>query len=83
MVPMARVVAVEPKTVHLSSSYGNRQWSLNDVDSVVLACGSIPNDGLYQALKSVHPAVHLLGDAFAPRRMVFATRQAWDLAHLL
>ena len=27
-----------------------------------------------------HPEVHLLGDAYAPRRVVYATRQAWSLA---
>ena len=31
-------------------------------------------------VEALHPEVHLLGDAFAPRRMVFATRQAWSLA---
>jgi len=34
-------------------------------------------------VKALHPDVHLLGDAFAPRRMVSATRQAWALARLL
>jgi hypothetical protein len=29
------------------------------------------------------PELHLLGDAFAPRRLVFATRQASALAQLL
>jgi hypothetical protein len=29
------------------------------------------------------PNVHLLGDAYAPRRLVFATRQAYALARLL
>ena len=28
-------------------------------------------------------AVHLLGDAFAPRRVVFATRQAFELSRTL
>ena len=42
-----------------------------------------PNDRLYRELKRRHPAVHLLGDAFAPRRMVFATRQAFELAQTL
>jgi hypothetical protein len=43
----------------------------------------VPDDALHEQLKAHHPAVHLLGDAFAPRRMVFATRQAFELAQLL
>jgi hypothetical protein len=49
----------------------------------VLATGAIPDDALYRELRGRHDAVHLLGDAFAPRRMVFATRQAFDLARTL
>ena len=30
-----------------------------------------------------HPRQHILGDAYAPRRLVFATRQAYALAELL
>ncbi len=80
LVPLARLVAVEERTVRLASTYGERRWAIDDVDHVVLACGSIPADGLFRELKHRHPAVHLLGDAYAPRRMVFATRQAWALA---
>jgi len=82
-VPMARVTAIEGATLRLASSYGNRRWTIDGVDSVVLVTGSIPNDGLFRDLRDRHPHVHLLGDAFAPRRMVFATRQAFDLAQTL
>jgi NADPH-dependent 2,4-dienoyl-CoA reductase/sulfur reductase-like enzyme len=81
--PMSRLVGVEPGRVHLAHSYSNRRWSIEGVDSVVLACGAVSNDELYLSLKRVRPNVHLLGDAYAPRRMVFATRQAWNLASVL
>lgn len=80
LVPMARVVRVEPGAVTLAHSYSDRRWTVTDVDSVVLATGATGNDALYQTLKAVHPAVHIVGDAYAPRRVVFATRQAWHLA---
>jgi pyruvate/2-oxoglutarate dehydrogenase complex dihydrolipoamide dehydrogenase (E3) component len=80
LVPMARVDRIAPKTVTLAHSYSDRRWTINDVDSVVLATGATGNDSLYRSLKSVHPSVHVVGDAFAPRRVVFATRQAWHLA---
>ncbi len=80
LIAMARVVNIEPGRVTLAHSYSDRRWTLNDVDSVVLATGSIGNDALYRSLKSQHASVHIVGDAFAPRRVVFATRQAWHLA---
>jgi hypothetical protein len=52
---------------------------LDGLDTVVLACGSVSNDALYGELRHRHPAVHVLGDAYAPRRMSFATRQAREL----
>ena len=83
LVPLARLVEVEAGAVRLASTYGQRRWSIEGVDNVVLACGSVPADGLFLALKHRHPEVHLLGDAYAPRRMVFATRQAWALAAVI
>jgi len=79
LVPMARAVAFRPGTVELAHSYSNRRWILDGADTVVLACGSVSDDALYHELRTRHPAVHLLGDAYAPRRLSFATRQARDL----
>jgi len=83
LLPVSRLVGVEPGRVHLANAYSNRRFTLDGVDTVVLACGSVPDDSLFHAVKALHPDVHLLGDAFAPRRMVSATRQAWALARLL
>jgi 2,4-dienoyl-CoA reductase-like NADH-dependent reductase (Old Yellow Enzyme family)/thioredoxin reductase len=83
LVPLARLTEVDERAVRLASTYGERRWSIEGVDNVVLACGSVPADGLFLALKHRHPYVHLLGDAYAPRRMVFATRQAWALAAVI
>jgi len=79
LVPMARAVAFRPGAVELAHSYSDRRWTLDGADTVVLACGSVSEDGLYHELRTRHPAVHLLGDAYAPRRLSFATRQARDL----
>ena len=77
--PMTRVVAIQPGAVELANSYSGRRWKLDGADSVVLACGSVSDDALYQQLRTRHQAVHVLGDAYAPRRLSFATRQARDL----
>jgi pyruvate/2-oxoglutarate dehydrogenase complex dihydrolipoamide dehydrogenase (E3) component len=79
-VVMTRVTAIDGPMLHVASTYGSRASTLGPFDSVVLVAGSIPNNGLFRELKSVHPATHILGDALAPRRMVFATRQAFDLS---
>jgi NADPH-dependent 2,4-dienoyl-CoA reductase/sulfur reductase-like enzyme len=80
LVPMARATAFLPGAVELAHSYSSRRWKLDGVDTVVLACGSVSDDALYQQLRRRHQAVHLLGDAYAPRRLSFATRQARELA---
>jgi 2,4-dienoyl-CoA reductase-like NADH-dependent reductase (Old Yellow Enzyme family) len=80
VLPMSRLVSVEPSRVTLAHVYSGRRFELDDFDSIVLACGSVSVDDLYLDVKDRHPRVHLLGDAFAPRRMVFATRQAYELA---
>ena len=81
LVPLARVVGRRSRARSAGARpTATRRWSIDGFDHVVLACGSIPADGLFRALKHRHPDVHLLGDAYAPRRMVFATRQAWALA---
>jgi len=52
-------------------------------DTVDLTCGSTSDSVLYDELKRVHQDGHILGDAYAPRRLVFATRQAYALSGLL
>jgi NADPH-dependent 2,4-dienoyl-CoA reductase/sulfur reductase-like enzyme len=83
LVPLTRVVGVALPDVELAHAYSGRRWSAGPFDTVVLSCGAVPVDGLYHELKRGHADVHLLGDAYAPRRVVFATRQAWDLVRTL
>jgi pyruvate/2-oxoglutarate dehydrogenase complex dihydrolipoamide dehydrogenase (E3) component len=80
LLPMTRLVEVRAGAVTLANVYSGRRWDADGFDSVVLACGSVPVADLYESLLDHHPNVHILGDAFAPRRMVFATRQAYALA---
>jgi NADPH-dependent 2,4-dienoyl-CoA reductase/sulfur reductase-like enzyme len=80
LIAMARLVAIDNEGVTFANAYSNRRWRRTGFDSVVLACGAVGEDSLYQSLRSVHPNVHLLGDAYAPRRVVSATRQAMQLA---
>ncbi len=77
------VTAIKDDGVHVRHAYSGRSEVIADVDSVVLACGGVPEASLFEELKGKHPRVHLLGDAFAPRRLLFATKQAYALASLL
>jgi 2,4-dienoyl-CoA reductase-like NADH-dependent reductase (Old Yellow Enzyme family)/thioredoxin reductase len=77
---MEEVVGIDRHAVTTRNVYSGRQRSLDGFDSVVLACGSVSDSALYDELRGRHRDVHVLGDAYAPRRLVFATRQAWALA---
>jgi len=77
---LERVVAIEPGRVHTCNVYSAAETEYESIDSVVLACGGTAESGLYNALQGVVPELHVLGDAYAPRRISFATRQAYELA---
>jgi NADPH-dependent 2,4-dienoyl-CoA reductase/sulfur reductase-like enzyme len=74
------VVGIGERTADLRNVYSLRTRPSEEFDSVVLACGSVSESTLYDALRPELPDVHVLGDAYAPRRLVFATRQAYALA---
>jgi 2,4-dienoyl-CoA reductase-like NADH-dependent reductase (Old Yellow Enzyme family)/thioredoxin reductase len=80
---LEEVIEIAPHRVSVANVYSRTVEQLDDVDSVVLACGGNADSRLYQDLLGKVPELHLLGDAFAPRRLVFATRQAYALAKLL
>ena len=63
--------------------YSGRQETVGGFDNVVLSCGGVSDSAVFDAVSAARDDVHLLGDAYAPRRLVFATRQAIALAELL
>jgi len=80
---LEEVTAIAPDAVDVRNVYSRRTERLADVDSVVLACGGAADSALYEELRTQLPEVHVLGDAFAPRRLVSATRQAYALGRIL
>ncbi len=74
-----QVVEIEPGRVRTRKVYSGLPGSIEQVDTVVLACGGVPNGELLAELRGRHPDVHVVGDAFAPRRQIYATRQAYAL----
>jgi NADPH-dependent 2,4-dienoyl-CoA reductase/sulfur reductase-like enzyme len=77
---MEQVVGITPTSVRVMNVYSQIEREITNVDTVVLACGGVSNSSLYEELKNELPEVHILGDAYAPRRLVFATRMAYALA---
>ena len=75
-----QVCRIGPGSVVVRNVYSGREQEIAGVDSVVLACGSQSDSALYDEVRAQHPDTHVLGDAYAPRRLVFATRQAYALA---
>ena len=53
---------------------------LNGFDTIVLAMGSTPNDGIYRRLKGRVSELYLIGDAAKPREIMDAVYEAEDIA---
>ncbi len=77
---MQRLVRIEPTALTIADIYAGVEQQLTDFDTVVLACGGRAENALYQALQGRAEHLHLVGDAYAPRRLWFATRTAHELA---
>lgn len=80
---MEEVTKIQPGSVTTRNVYSGKEQTVNEIDSVVLACGGVSNSSLFEELTESLDEVHILGDAYAPRRLVFATRQAFALAEVL
>ncbi len=79
MVFSQAVTEIALPTIRTRHVYSQRSFTHGGFDSVALACGGVAQSGLYEALHEKLPEVHVLGDAYAPRRMVFATQQGHEL----
>ena len=81
---MEEVVGIGEHTVDVRNVY-----SLRDADARRVRLGRarlrqrLRLRALRRAAQPSSPDVHVLGDAYAPRRLVFATRQAYALAEQL
>jgi 2,4-dienoyl-CoA reductase-like NADH-dependent reductase (Old Yellow Enzyme family) len=80
---LEEVRAIRPDGVDVRHVYTFTTTRLAGFDTVVLACGADSDAILYDELVGRVPELHVLGDAYAPRRLSFATRQAYALAEVL
>jgi mycofactocin system FadH/OYE family oxidoreductase 2 len=68
-----RIKAVQENTVIAINHLTRQERTIEEVDSVVLALGSVANDSLYKALKGKVAELYLVGQALAPRKMLDST----------
>jgi 2,4-dienoyl-CoA reductase-like NADH-dependent reductase (Old Yellow Enzyme family)/thioredoxin reductase len=80
---MEEVIGIEQDAVRVRHIYSGRQETVGGFDTVVLSCGGVSDAAVFAGVSAARDDVHVLGDAYAPRRLVFATRQAIALADLL
>jgi pyruvate/2-oxoglutarate dehydrogenase complex dihydrolipoamide dehydrogenase (E3) component len=61
----------------------NGQRQMVEVDTVALACGSIPDTGLFESLKRIAPEIHVAGDCAKTRTVLGAIDEAARIARLI
>ncbi len=80
---MEQVLRIDRDRIIVRHAYSMVEREITCFDSVVLSCGGVSDSALFDELAGRHPRLHVLGDAYAPRKLTFATRQAYALARLL
>lgn len=78
----ATALAAVDSGATLRNVLSGQERRIEDV-TVVLACGLLPNNALYRELEGQVPELHLIGDAFAPRRIMHATVEGARVANAL
>jgi NADPH-dependent 2,4-dienoyl-CoA reductase/sulfur reductase-like enzyme len=73
------ITAIELPGLRSRHVYSGREGQHGQFDSIVLACGAVSEDRLLEPLKAKSIETCILGDAYAPRRLVFATQQGYEL----
>lgn len=80
---LQRVAEIAPGTLATVGLYSGRTRTYSNVDSVVVSSNGKAESTLFDELTGAVAELHIVGDAYAPRRLSFATRQAYALAGLI
>ena len=72
----AELLSAEPGRVHYKM--GEETKELVGISHIVFACGSRPDNTLYEAIKDQFENVILVGDAVSPDQALEAVRSAWE-----
>ncbi|MCL5961183.1 MAG: FAD-dependent oxidoreductase [Chloroflexi bacterium] len=71
---------IQGNTVILENIFSFERHSVDGVDTVVLAMGQLPNDGLYKALKGKVAELYRVGDCVVPRTVEEAIYEGYTTA---
>ena len=66
---MTAVKAVRNGTIIAHSPPAGPEWSLEGVQTLVISAGSLPNDGLWKAIRKEVKEVYSAGECYSPRRL--------------
>jgi beta-lactam-binding protein with PASTA domain len=66
---MAAVKAVRNGTIIAHSPPAGPEWSLEGVQTLVISAGSLPNDGLWKAIRKEVKEIYSVGECYSPRRL--------------
>lgn len=73
LTPLTWVREVNGRTVRLYNLYGGEERTV-EADDIVVALGGASDRTIYDELAGRVPELHVVGDAVAPRRVLYATR---------
>lgn len=80
---MTAVVVIEEGRVAAESTLTRARRWIDDIGTVVLACGGRAVDDLYHSLKGQIPEVHAIRDALAPSRLIHAVHDGARVGHAI
>lgn len=83
LVLMEAVTAFENGQVKTRNIYSQRTSVHEGFDDAVFCCGGLSQDSLFREVEEMRENVHVVGDAYAPRRLIFATKTAYGLGRTL
>jgi 2,4-dienoyl-CoA reductase-like NADH-dependent reductase (Old Yellow Enzyme family)/thioredoxin reductase len=83
MHPNYKLAKIEPKAVVFENILTGQTIRRDNVDTVVLAYGTIQETSLYQQLKGAVPNLHMIGDCVTPRTVEEAILEGFELAAAL
>jgi 2-enoate reductase len=61
----------------------DRELFFLKADTIIIATGSMSENGLYEALKGVVPELYLIGDSKEPRNSLTAIHEGFEVGHLI
>jgi 2,4-dienoyl-CoA reductase-like NADH-dependent reductase (Old Yellow Enzyme family)/thioredoxin reductase len=75
--PLARIKQISGRTVTLIDVWSEEERILDDIDTVVIATGYLPDNDLYKSLRNKVNELYVIGDSATPRRSLEAIHDGY------